>query len=318
MAIHFPGDFANTTLDATIVGSNISAQVINFAQCTTSADIVYKFHGSPETVFWVLTGIAVISLNSFCIYHGNNTSRPRTLYIVLLNSLMATNIYAGVAIHSIFAYLSQTSARSCNLLNIFAGYCIFNLMSTLLSVTLITINRFMILRSVRAMQQANFFHKLSKIASYCVYISILLVSLAITMVRSYSPTVGSTIVNVLGAILSIIIIVLLCILHYKLHRISLDRSESSVSPDCGIQPFKRSLYVLRLVILSMVFLWLPLVAVITTIRLFRLDSLPLAISVTAKFIWFRPVVDPIAHLVFIINRRRAVVKPAEPIEDQSM
>ena len=320
--MHIQSDFVNTTLEALTEAPSNSPQVINFAQCTTSAGIVYKFHGSPETVFWVLTGIAVISLNSFCIYHGNNTSRPRTLYIVLLNSLMATNIYAGVVIHSIFAYLSQTSARSCNLLNIFAGCCIFNLMSTLLSVTLITINRFMILRSVRAMQQNHFLQKVSKRTSYCVYVSILSLSLAITLIRAYFPAIGSIVVTTLGTALTLLVMVLLCILHYKLHRISLDRSESSVSPDCGIQPFKRSLYVLRLTILSLIVLCMPFIIIFIILRVFKFHSGPLAISITAKLIWFRPVVDPIADLLFVLKstqfRRRAVVQPAERVKNLPM
>ena len=306
MALNSENHVVNTTFRTWTEEHNSSAQFINTTQCDMPPELSYTNQGSVDTSYWILSGVLVIVLNGCIIYRQ---SRQRTLYNVLQNTLMAANMFSGVVIHSIFAYRSQTITWNCNLYNLFRVCCRFYLIATLTSIALITFNRLMILTSVRAMQQSNFFCKVTECTSFCIYFSILFVSLAIALIPAYFPKVGPFIMNGLSIKLAIIIIALLFILHYKFHRVSFDRSESSSTADSGVLLFKRSLYVLRLTIVSMIFLWLPLVVVVATIRLFRLHSLPIAISVTSKLFWFRSVVDAIAQLAFSFKGRGSVIPP---------
>jgi len=296
---------------------NTSTQLGNSGRCVTN--IIYKHYGSPETAFWIMASLLVISLNAYCIYLSNNSNSRKTLYCALLNALMASNIFSGVVVHSIFAYLSQSNRGSCTLVTYFMACCVFNLMSTLLSITLITINRFMIVHSCMILQRRSFFRTLTENRTYFVYFSILTTSLAVTLIRVYFRVFGTAMINVIIVVLSLIIIGLLWNVHSKLKHTLTNRdgaspTDSESSPiNCEMQRFKCSLRVLKLSILSMVLLWLPLVAAVTLTRVFSWQSSPTAISITAKLIWFRPVVDPIAYLLVAVKKRpvltRAVVSP---------
>ena len=299
---------------------NSSTQVGSAERCVTN--ITYKHYGSPETAFWILASLLVISLNAYCIYLSNtsNSRKRKTLYCALLNALMASNIFSGLVVHVMFAYLSQGNGGSCTLSTYFMACCVFNLMSTLLSITLITMNRFMIVHSCMMLQRRSFFRSLTENRIYFVYFSILITSLTVTLIRVYFRAFGTTMINVIIVVLSFIIIALLWNVHSKLkHSLTnRDGSSSADSESCSpteseMRRFKSSLRVLKLSILSMVLLWLPLVAAVTLTRVFSWESSPTAISITAKLIWFRPVVDPIAYLLIAVRKRsvltRAVVSP---------
>ena len=296
-----------------IEGHNKTADVRHIESCSSSTGIYYKYHGLLETLFWALTSMVVTSLNSYCIYLSNINNHQRTLYSILSDSLMASNIFAGAAIYPIFAYLSQNHVEDCILLICFMACCIHNLISTLLSIFLITINRFKILNSIRTMQVNRSSHYATRKKMYCTHFGIIFASLAITLIRIFFPAPGTMIVTTLSVSFTLIVIILLFIIHSKLKSISYDHGESSISGDSAIKPYKRSLNVLKLMILSMVLLWFPLVAVATIIRTFGLQNKALALSITLKLIWLRPVVDPIAYLAFVLkksqSRRAAVVHP---------
>lgn len=304
MAFTTQNDFVNTSMRAFIEGHNRSTEIGHIEPCASSTGVRYKYNGLLETFFWAFASIVVTSLNSYCIYSNNINNRQRTIYSVLSDSLMASNVFTGVVVYSIFAYLSQNHVEDCTLLVCFMGCCIYNLMSTLLSISLITINRFKILSSASAMPSNRFFRNTTTNKTYCIHFSIAFVSLAITLIRVFFPMVGAIMVNMLSAVFGLIIIIFSCIIHSKLKSISDCRGDNSIPGESAVNPYKQSLHFLKLMILSMVFLWLPLVVVAAIIHVFGLQNKAVALSITLKLFWLRPIVDPVAYLAFVLKRAR--------------
>ena len=306
--------YANAT-NYTSLGENTTSIQANYSvKCASFYGLSYKYYGSFETLFWSISSISIVSLNACSLYKNNCRSHSLTLYRVLLNCLMSSNLFAGIVIHPFLGYLSSNYTDHCPLLTFLMGCCVFNIVATLLLTTLITINRFVIVNSFRIVQQNTLFKNVTTAKSNFIYCCILLTCLFVTLLRVYIPNIGSILLPVLGIIFAIVTIALLYIILCSINRIPQHNDSQTSMSELFI--LKRSICVLRLLVLSIFFSWLPLVVIITATRVFKLNNQPTIISLAAKLFWIRPVVDPICQFFLLCVtkpvRQSNVVAPVRP------
>lgn len=288
-------------------------------KCGDFYGLSYNFYGVPETIFWSITSILTTSLNCFWFYNIEAIKTRKALYHVLLKCLIASNIFAGLVLQPLLAYTSHQFI--CRVSNFLMPCSVFNVISTILSTTLLTINRLAIVMSVRVGQQNNWQKDVSQRKSMLAFSLILSASAILTALRVCVPNFATKLLTAFGVSSAIITIVALGILLKKLKHLS--RPNVNGISDCNLKAFENSIRYLQLLLLSIFLSWVPLAVLFLCMRLIGINDQPVAISLTAKLFWLRPIADPLIFMVVChckgVVRRVNVVKPVElnrPDEDK--
>ena len=273
----------NTSLDST-TSSN----------CLTEyAEVVF---GVPETVFWVLVGIATVAGNSISIYKLLKSKRRWHNHNIYLVSLLSTDLIIGATLHPIAAMVAYTNSTTCGSARAVRGFAYFNLLVSLLSSLSIAVNRYKALdvqktRSLNRMQSNNAtksktpFVVVAAIWLFTIFATSLIVATNQTFLR----------LQLLIPLLLITVVFVYIVVAIKLKAVFRKINPSFLRRSSQFKQHSSSVRLIQLIVLNMLMTSLPAI-IIRSLRARMYISMTV-VSVANKIYMLSPMLDPLCFVL---------------------